>query len=242
MPVIVLRLQSVILPLACALLPLEACDLVFTCLAFSRPRRPLWGWLSPTYMWHVDFDCPKSCSCTCLQLHWNGMSPHSRNTLGEGNRVTRQFFLACPQRSSCVLLDYSVLVHELFESCMLVGGALCVAHRALFNVEFVHNCKLAARIVLRGLRWNASIMRLTSSEVRDFPGDFTRNRLHAVLSLLSENRMRFRIGGWCPFCILKRHWTAVRNCNSASHNTHWTCSCRHRDIGFSDFVHRPDFS
>jgi hypothetical protein len=43
------------------------------------------------------------------------------------------------------------------------------------NVEHgTCNCKLAARIDLRGLRWNASLMRLTfSSEVRVVPGDFT---------------------------------------------------------------------
>jgi hypothetical protein len=23
-------------------------------------------------MWHMDFDCPKSCSCTYLQLHLHG--------------------------------------------------------------------------------------------------------------------------------------------------------------------------
>jgi hypothetical protein len=48
-----------------------------------------------------------------------------------------QFFLACPQRSFCVLLGHSVLVHESFESCTLLGGAFCVAHRALLDEEFV---------------------------------------------------------------------------------------------------------
>jgi hypothetical protein len=86
-----------------------------------------------------------------------------------GNRVTRQFFLACPQRSLCVLLGHSVLVHESFEYCTFFGGAFCVAHRALLNAEFVHNCRIEVRIYLRGLRWNASLMRLTfSSEVHDF--------------------------------------------------------------------------
>jgi hypothetical protein len=33
--------------------------------------------------------------------------------------------------------------------------------------------------------------------------------------------MLFCVGG----CILKWCWTAVRDCNSASHNMDWTCSC-----------------
>jgi hypothetical protein len=55
--------------------------------------------------------------------------------------VTRQFFLACPKRSLCVLLGHSVSVHE---SCTLLGEAYRVAHRALLNVEFVPNCKLSS--------------------------------------------------------------------------------------------------
>jgi hypothetical protein len=99
----------------------------------------------------------------------------------------RQFFLACRQRSLCV--------HDSFEPCTLLGGAVCVAHRALLNVEFVRNCELAARIDLRGLRWNACQMRLTFySDVRVFP-DFTLKRLPVVLSLLSQNRILFRRGG-----------------------------------------------
>jgi hypothetical protein len=47
------------------------------------------------------------------------------------------FFLACPQRSLCMLLGHSVLVHESFESCKPLCGALCKAHGALLNVEFV---------------------------------------------------------------------------------------------------------
>jgi hypothetical protein len=93
--------------------------------------------LFPTHMWHVYFNCPKSCSCTCLQLHWHGTSPHPKITLGGGNRVTRHFFPGCPQRSLCVLLGHVVLVHGSFESCTLLGGAFCIAHHALLNVGFV---------------------------------------------------------------------------------------------------------
>jgi hypothetical protein len=104
--------------------------------------------------------------------------------------MTLQFVLVCPQRSLCVLISHSVLVHESFEYCTLLGGAFCIAHRAPLNVEFVTD-----RIDLRGLRWNVSLMRMIfSSEVRVFAGDFTRNRLSAVLSLLSQNRMLLRIG------------------------------------------------
>jgi hypothetical protein len=35
----------------------------------------------------------------------------------------------------------------------------------------------------------------------------------------------FHVGGWRPYCVLKWHWIVVRDCNSASHNMHWTCSC-----------------
>jgi hypothetical protein len=95
--------------------------------------------------------------------------------------VSSQFLPACPQRRLRLLLGQSVLVRESFESCMILGGAFCVAHRALLN------CKQEARIHLRGLRWNASLMRPTfSSEVRVFPGDFTCNRLPVALSLLSR--------------------------------------------------------
>jgi hypothetical protein len=84
-------------------------------------------------------------------------------------------------RATC----HSVLVHESFESCTLLGGAYCVVHRK--QVEFVRNCKLAARIDFRELRWNTPLKRLTfSSEVRVFPRDFTRNKLPVVLSLLSQ--------------------------------------------------------
>jgi hypothetical protein len=94
----------------------------------------------------------------------------------------------CPQRSLCMLLGHSVLLHESFQSCILLDRAFCVAHHALLNVEFVCNCKLAAGIDLRALHWNASLMRLTfSSEVRVFPGDLTHNRLPVVLSVLSQN-------------------------------------------------------
>jgi hypothetical protein len=76
---------------------------------------------------------------------------------------------------------------------------------------------------LHELRWNASLMRLAfSSEVHVFPGDSTCNRLPVVLSLLSQSRTIFLVGGRRPYCVLKRRWTAVRDCNSASHNTHWT--------------------
>jgi hypothetical protein len=36
-----------------------------------------------------------------------------------------------------VLRGHSILVHESFESCTLLGGALCVVHRALLIVELV---------------------------------------------------------------------------------------------------------
>jgi hypothetical protein len=81
--------------------------------------------------------------------------------------VAHQFFLACPRRSLCVLLGHLVLVHKLFESCTFFGGAFCVAHRALLNVELVCNCKLAARIDLRGLRWNASLRNAIDIFFRD---------------------------------------------------------------------------
>jgi hypothetical protein len=57
--------------------------------------------------------------------------------------VTRQFFLAFPQRNLCVQLGHSVLVRKSFESLKLLGGAFCVAHRALLNAELVCDCKLA---------------------------------------------------------------------------------------------------
>jgi hypothetical protein len=112
--------------------------------------------------------------------------------------VTHQFFLGCPTRSLCALLGHSVLVHESSESCTLLGGAFCVA---LLNMEFVPNCKLAARIDLRGLRWNASLMRLTfSSEVHVFQ-EILYATLPIVLSLLSQNRMLFPVGGWRPYIL-----------------------------------------
>jgi hypothetical protein len=49
--------------------------------------------------------------------------------------------------------------------------------------------------------------------------------LPVVLSMLSQNRVLFRVRGWHPYWVLKWHWTAVRDCNSATHNMHWTCSC-----------------
>jgi hypothetical protein len=86
-------------------------------------------------------------------------------------------------------------------------------------------CKLAAQIDLRWLHWNASLMRLTfSSEVCVFQ-DFTCNRLPVALSLLSQNQMFFHVGDWHPNCVLKLCWRAVRDCSSASHTTHWACSC-----------------
>jgi hypothetical protein len=90
----------------------------------------------------------------------------------------------------------------------------------------IYNCKPAARIDLRGLRRNASLMWLTlSSEVLVFPGEFTHNGLPVILSLLSQKRMLFHVWGRRPYCVIKRRWTAVRDCISASHNTHWTCCC-----------------
>jgi hypothetical protein len=100
----------------------------------------------------------------------------------------------------------------------LLGEAFRVEHDALLNVEFVRSYKLAARVDLRGLR-------RISSDFHVFPGDFTRNRLPVVLSLLSQNWMLFRVGGWRPYCVLKQRWKAVSYCNSASHNTHWNFSC-----------------
>jgi hypothetical protein len=97
---------------------------------------------------------------------------------------------------------------------------------ALSIMEFVRNCKLAARIDLRGLRCNACLMGVTfSSEVRVFPGDLTNNTILVVLSFLTQNLMLFRVGCWRLYCVLKRRWTAVRDCNSASHNKLWNCSC-----------------
>jgi hypothetical protein len=54
-----------------------------------------------------------------------------------GNRVMRQFLLACTQQSLCVLLGHFVLVHESSESHMLLGAAFCVAHCAPLNTEFL---------------------------------------------------------------------------------------------------------
>jgi hypothetical protein len=64
-----------------------------------------------------------------------------------------------------------------------------------------------------------------SSEIRVFPGDFARNRLPVVLGLLSQSRMLFRVVSWRPCCVLKRRWAAVRDCNSANHDTNWTWFC-----------------
>jgi hypothetical protein len=58
-------------------------------------------------------------------LTWNITSSEKHTWRRKsGDTVTRQFFLACPQRSLCVLLGYSVLVHESFESCYAVGQRL----------------------------------------------------------------------------------------------------------------------
>jgi hypothetical protein len=140
-----------------------------TCHALSEPTYSLWGCLCTTHMWHVDFDCPKSCSCTCLQPHWHETSPRLRSTLGGENRVTRQFFSSMSTAKS-------------------VRATWSLGLSALLDVEFVRNCELAAaRIDLCVLRWNASLKWLKfSSEVRGFPGDFTRNRLPVVLSYWSR--------------------------------------------------------
>jgi hypothetical protein len=99
----------------------------------------------------------------------------------------------------------------------ILSSTSCTIERGICNY------KQAARIDLGRLCWNASLMRLTfSSEVCVFP-DFTHNRLPVVLSLLSQNWILFHIGGWHSYCILKQRWSAIRDCNFASHNTHWTC-------------------
>jgi hypothetical protein len=68
-------------------------------------------------------------------------------------------------------------------------------------------------------------MRLTfSSEVCVILGDFAHNRLPVIISSLFQNRILLRVGGWRPYCVLKRCWTTVRDCNCATHNTHSTCS------------------
>jgi hypothetical protein len=131
-------------------------------------------------------------------------------------------------------------VHESFEFCILLGSSFCVAHCALLNMEFVCNCKLAAWIDLRRLRWNAYLMQLIfSSEVHVSPGDFKCNRLPAVLTLLSKNRMLFRVGAWHLYCVLKWRWIAIRDYSSASHNMHWICSCGINIITEPDEGHQP---
>jgi hypothetical protein len=107
----------------------------------------------------------------------------------------------------------------------VLRSSLSCSTPCMLIVEFVCNCKLGARIDLRRLHWNASLMRLTfSPEVCVFP-DFTCIRLLLVLTLLPQTWMLFRIGGWHPYCVLKWRGTAVRDCNSACHNMHWTCCC-----------------
>ena len=73
-------------------------------------------------------------------------------------------------------------------------------------------------------RWNASLMRSTfSSEVRGFPGDFTRNKLPVVVSESNAFpcwRMTSISGSEMPLYRRNRLY-----CNSTNHKTHWTCSC-----------------
>jgi hypothetical protein len=97
-------------------------------------------------------------------------------------------------------------------------------HASILPTYIPTHCKLAAQIDLRRIRRNASLMWLTfSSEILVFP-DFTCNRRPAGLSLLSQNRTLFCVV-WHPYCLLKWHWTASRDYNSASHNTDWTWFC-----------------
>jgi hypothetical protein len=68
--------------------------------------------------------------------------------------VIRQFFLACPRRSLCMVLGHTVLVHDSFESFMLLGGAFCVAHCELLNVvarTLLECLSNAINICFRGL-------------------------------------------------------------------------------------------
>jgi hypothetical protein len=102
----------------------------------------------------------------------------------------------------------------------LLCSTLCTVEHGICN------CKLAARIDLCRLRWNASLMQLTfSSGVHVCPGDFTHNRLPVVPSLPFQDQVLFHVGGWCPHWVLKRRWTTVRAFSSAGYNMYWICSC-----------------
>jgi hypothetical protein len=95
-----------------------------------------------------------------------------------------------------MLLGRSVLVQGSFESCTLLDGAFCKAHRALLNIEFKIASKQHELICADFAGIPLHVMRLSfSPEVRVFAGDFTRNRLPVVLSLLSQNRMFSRVRG-----------------------------------------------
>jgi hypothetical protein len=83
------------------------------------------------------------------------------------------------------------------------------------------SCKLAAQIDLRRICWSASPMwSIFSSEVHVF-----QEISHSTDYMSSQNQMLLYVGGWCPHCVLKLCRIAIRDCNSAIHNTHWTCSC-----------------
>jgi hypothetical protein len=173
-------------------------------LSFIKPAHTFTlGLLSPTHMWQTcGFWLPQFLQFYLFTapLTWNVASSEKHTWQKKSSDMS--IFSWCPQRSSWVLLGHLALVHESFESCALLGGAFCVAYCALLNVECLSN---VTDIFFRG---------------QCLSKRFYMQQTACSLTLLSQNQILFCVGGWCPYCVLKRCCTAVRDCNSASHNMH----------------------
>jgi hypothetical protein len=95
-------------------------------------------------------------------------------------------------------------------------------------VKFVRNCKLRGSTNWLG---RSSLECLSNAIDIFFRGPWFFRRFYTQQItctpqfVVLENRMLFPVGGWRPYCVLKRRWTVVRDCNFARHNMLWTWTC-----------------
>jgi hypothetical protein len=173
----------------------------------SRSTRSLWDCLSSTHMWHESW-LPQM-----LQLRLF-TTPMTWNVASSEKHIRRR-------KSGDTSILFSMYTAKYVRATWSLGfGAwiILILYAPRWSLLCSTSFTVEREIDLRGLRWNASLTRLTfSSEVRVFPGGFTRNTLSAVLSSLSRNQKLFCVGSRRPYYVLKRRWAAVRDSNCSSH-------------------------
>lgn len=152
--------------------------------------------------------------------------------------------VSCLQQASSEVCAFVLFMwFQQFRQLHLVSFQMEAFFYNMCTVEcWLCSWEVASHIYSRRFCMKASVMLPHLLRSRDLQEAFHMEQTPSNPRCVVPKLHSFAWWGWCSYWILKRHWTAVTDLNSASHKTlaflvwcyhcYWKCLGLHRDISW----------